>query len=82
MPALVNNRFGALGSKLAEGTMVCPFSRKKSKNDCLISDAFMVSGLVPSREDPRKTVAAQARAAPTLDAERSNVNSGLPDFLC
>jgi hypothetical protein len=42
MPAFVNSKFGALGSKLAEGTMVCCFSRKKSKNDCLISDAFIV----------------------------------------
>ena len=51
MPAFVNNKFGAVGSKLAEGTMVCSFSRKKSKNDCLISDAFMIkwSGAEPRR---------------------------------
>src|ERR1700728_1964709 len=42
MPALVKSKFGAVGSRLAEGTMVCRFSRKKSKNDCLISEAFMI----------------------------------------
>src|ERR1700693_3618777 len=62
MPALVNSKFGALGRKLAEGTIVCCFPLKKSKNDCLIADAFMISGLVPSREDPRKTAVSQVRA--------------------
>jgi hypothetical protein len=42
MPALVNSRLGELGSRLAEGTIVCRFSRKKSKKDCLISEAFMM----------------------------------------
>src|SRR6266550_6917793 len=36
MPALVKSRFGASGSRDDEGTMVCFFSRKKSRNDCLI----------------------------------------------
>jgi hypothetical protein len=42
MPAFVNSKLGELGNKLAEGTIVCRFSRKKSKNDCLISEAFMM----------------------------------------
>jgi hypothetical protein len=35
----VNRRFGEVGNKLAEGTMVCCFSRKKSRKDCLTSKA-------------------------------------------
>src|SRR5271155_108922 len=31
MPALVNSRFGASGSNELDGTMVCCFSRKKSR---------------------------------------------------
>src|ERR1700756_2104024 len=42
MPALVKRRLGEFGSRLAEGTIVCRFSRKKSKKDCLISEAFMM----------------------------------------
>src|SRR2546426_12554571 len=37
MPALVKSRLGESGSKLEEGTMVCPFDLKKSKKDCRIS---------------------------------------------
>jgi hypothetical protein len=37
MPALVNRRLGESGSKLAEGTIVCPFDLKKSRNACRIS---------------------------------------------
>jgi hypothetical protein len=38
IPALVKRRFGELGIKLDDGTMVCPFSRKKSRNDWRISE--------------------------------------------
>jgi len=38
MPALVKSRFGEPGIRLAEGTMVCSFSRKKSRNDWRISE--------------------------------------------
>jgi len=51
MPALVNSRLGELGSRLAEGTIVCRFSRKKSKKDCLISEAFMMQW---SKAEPRR----------------------------
>ena len=37
MPAFVNSRFGASGRSDDDGTMVCFFSRKKSRNDCRIS---------------------------------------------
>jgi mannose-6-phosphate isomerase-like protein (cupin superfamily) len=36
MPALVKSKFGASGSSDDDGTMVCCFSRKKSRNDCRI----------------------------------------------
>ncbi len=36
MPALVKSRFGASGRSDDDGTMVCFFSRKKSRNDCRI----------------------------------------------
>src|SRR5712671_4253407 len=37
MPALVKRRFGESGKSDDDGTMVCFFSRKKSRNDCRIS---------------------------------------------
>src|SRR5258708_11169841 len=43
MPALVKSRLGESGSKLDEGTMVCPFDLKKSKNDCRISALVIVT---------------------------------------
>src|SRR6266550_5270155 len=41
MPALVKSRLGASGSKDDEGTMVCCFSRKKSRKDWRISAEVM-----------------------------------------
>src|SRR5438046_2245649 len=41
MPAFVKSRFGASGSSDADGTMVCCFSRKKSRKDWRISAAVM-----------------------------------------
>src|SRR3954454_21169381 len=37
MPALVKSRFGESGMRLDEGTMVCCFDLKKSRNDWRIS---------------------------------------------
>src|SRR5678815_4981026 len=37
MPALVKRRFGLSGIRLEEGTMVCCFDLKKSRNDWRIS---------------------------------------------
>src|SRR6185437_16509625 len=37
MPAFVNSRFGESGMRLEDGTMVCCFDLKKSRNDCRIS---------------------------------------------
>src|SRR5215475_787256 len=42
MPAFVNSRFGASGRSEDDGTMVCCFSRKKSRNDCRISADVMI----------------------------------------
>src|SRR5208282_1990240 len=60
MPAFANSRFGALGSKLADGTIVCCFSRKKSKKDCLISNAFMIQ---LSRAEPRRCAKNRGRSS-------------------
>src|SRR6478672_9293548 len=44
MPAFVNSRFGESGIRLLEGTMVCCFDLKKSRNDCLIWTAVIMDG--------------------------------------
>jgi hypothetical protein len=41
MPALVKRRLGESGIKLEEGTMVCCFDLKKSRNDWRISVLVM-----------------------------------------
>src|SRR5262245_2578374 len=46
MPALVNSRLGSLpGTSGALGTIVCPRSRKKSRNDCRIWSPVTGEGL-------------------------------------
>src|ERR1043166_9046367 len=47
MPALVNRRFGASGRRLEEGTIVCCFDLKKSRNDWRIS-VLVIGYLVES----------------------------------
>src|SRR6058998_307584 len=42
IPALVKSKFGASGSSDEDGTMVCFFSRKKSRNDWRISVEVIV----------------------------------------
>src|SRR5206468_6664370 len=42
MPAFVKSRLGASGSSDEDGTMVCFFSRKKSRNDCRISAEVII----------------------------------------
>src|ERR1700751_1941314 len=59
MPALVKRRLGELGSRLAEDTIVGRFSRKKSKKDCLISEAFMMHhqfcfSRIPTKAESRR----------------------------
>src|SRR6266576_811431 len=44
MPALVKSRFGASGNSDDDGTIVCCFSRKKSRNDCRICVEVMAGG--------------------------------------
>src|SRR3954470_24553396 len=41
IPAFVKSRLGESGKREAEGTIVCSFSRKKSKNDWRISAEVM-----------------------------------------
>src|SRR5260370_10191554 len=43
MPALVKSRVGASANSEDEGTMLCCFSRKKSRNDCRIFAEVMLS---------------------------------------
>src|SRR5688572_17914853 len=43
MPALVKRRLGLSGMRLEEGTMVCCFDLKKSRNDWRISLLVIVS---------------------------------------
>src|ERR1051325_11668449 len=55
MPALVKRRLGESGIRLEEGTMVCPFDLKKSKNDCRISALVITNKSVPGsvlNQDP------------------------------
>ena len=43
MPALVNNNVGSFFTTMgADGTTVCCFDLKKSRNDCLISALFII----------------------------------------
>jgi len=43
IPAFVKSRFGASGSSDEEGTIVCFFSRKKSRKDWRILAEVMIS---------------------------------------
>src|ERR1035437_4349428 len=52
MPAFVNSRLGAVGMSEADGTMVCCFDLKKSRND------WRISALVIFRGRWHKTMAA------------------------
>src|SRR5437764_5852397 len=61
MPALVKRRFGASGKSEEEGTMVCCFSRKKSRNDCLI--CADVIPLTPMNTNSSKAKTATLRLA-------------------
>src|SRR5438105_10569581 len=56
IPAFVKSRFGESGSSDADGTIVCAFSRKESKNDCRISAEVMIGGTVPAGYDGRKRI--------------------------
>src|SRR5881394_2317835 len=56
MPAFVKRRFGESGSNDADGTIVCCFSRKKSKKDWRISAAVMIDSTVAAVYDRRQTI--------------------------
>jgi hypothetical protein len=47
MPALVKRRFGESGRRELEGTMVWPFSRKKSRKLARISEEVMGREVLP-----------------------------------
>src|SRR5256885_422964 len=55
MPALVKSRFGESGIKLEEGTMVCCFDLKKSRNDWRISELVIMNATRLQRLQSRKT---------------------------
>jgi len=42
MPALVNSRLGLSGMRLEDGTMVCCFDLKKSRNDWRICKLVII----------------------------------------
>jgi hypothetical protein len=48
IPALVNKRFGESGIRLEDGTIVCCFDLKKSRNDCRISALVIYRVSVPA----------------------------------
>src|SRR4030095_3754667 len=56
MPALVKSRFGESGSRLEDGTMVCCFDLKKSRNDWRICDDVIMATIgwtaYPSQTSP------------------------------
>src|SRR5579885_3493403 len=58
MPALVNRRFGESGMRLEDGTMVCCFDLKKSRNDWRIC-----ADVIMSIKRPRAKNQAQENAA-------------------
>src|SRR5437867_1166824 len=75
MPALVKRRLGESGRSDDDGTMVCFFSRKKSRNDCLIWAEVMTPELSATFyrmrellrfnfEQPRRRDCLNARFAP------------------
>jgi hypothetical protein len=45
MPAFVNRRFGESGMRLEDGTMVCCFDWKKSRNDWRIWVEVIIESL-------------------------------------
>src|SRR6202140_2381663 len=54
MPALVKSKLGESGRSDDDGTMVCCFSRKKSRNDCRICAEVMMSILCGSPQFPKR----------------------------
>src|SRR5438105_11459826 len=62
MPALVKSRFGASGMSGDDGTMVCFFSRKKSRNDCRIWAEVMTPEIKRDIQPDARTTATQSRA--------------------
>src|SRR5436309_14940740 len=55
IPAFVKSRFGASGSRDEDGTMVCCFSRKKSRKDCRICAEVMMSYLARKQVSCERT---------------------------
>src|SRR6266481_7696816 len=85
MPALVNSRFGESGMRLEDGTMVCCFDLKKSRNDWRISDDVIMAKSIPGRDGAlrRPVVAARGpchkqtgRVVETGGARRVEVSPG------
>src|ERR1700730_2017370 len=72
MPALVKSKLGASGKSDDDGTMVCCFSRKKSRNDFRISLEVMTWGI-------KRDIARDARisAISRVEADAQNLMRGI-----
>src|SRR5579862_8650527 len=57
MPAFVNSRFGESGRSDEDGTMVCCFDLKKSRNDCRICDEVIMTILAGRARCPHRAAA-------------------------
>src|SRR5256885_2556138 len=64
MPALVKRRLGASGNSDDDGTIVCFFSRKKSRNDCRIWAEVMTPKLNATFHRMRELLRFQSNQTP------------------
>src|ERR1700731_770604 len=64
MPALVKRRLGASGKSDDDGTMVCFFSRKKSRKDCRIWAEVMMSIFCGSPQFPKRARISKWKCSP------------------
>src|SRR5439155_11381527 len=76
MPALVNSKFGESGMSELDGTMVCCFDLKKSRNDWRISDDVIVEPL------NRQTVESLNRKIPRKQAQKIGASGGQGEEVC
>ncbi len=61
MPAFVKSKLGASGKSGDDGTIVCFFSRKKSRNDCRIWAEVMIPEIKRDIQRDARTTATRSR---------------------